>query len=74
LTVNAMRCKSCGSQNVRVFKGEIAIHFPGLEGLNEPIVWVFPELHVCLDCGQTEFTVPDGDLRRLRWDRAAGAS
>jgi hypothetical protein len=61
-----MLCKSCQSQNEREFNGEIAIHFPGLKGLNKPIVWVFPKLAVCLDCGFTEFTVPESDTRVLR--------
>jgi hypothetical protein len=45
------------------FSGELAIHFPGLEG--KPIVWVFPKLSVCLKCGQTEFTVPERELSLL---------
>src|SRR5262249_22598949 len=47
------------------FNGEIAIHFPGLEGLQKPIVWVFQELRVCLDCGFTEFKVPERELSVL---------
>jgi len=30
--------------------------------LNKPIVWVFPKLSVCLECGFTEFTVPEREL------------
>jgi hypothetical protein len=48
-----------------MFNGEIAIHFPGLEGLDKPIVWVFPKLLVCFNCGFTEFVIPEGELRRL---------
>jgi hypothetical protein len=61
-----MLCKSCQSQNGREFNGEIAIHSSGLKGLNKPIVWVFPELVVCLDCGFTEFTIPESETRVLR--------
>jgi hypothetical protein len=57
-----MSCRSCQSQNLRNLNGEIAIHFPGLKGLDKPIVWVFPKLLVCLDCGVTEFTVPEREL------------
>jgi hypothetical protein len=71
--VSTLRCKSCGSENLRRFNGEVAIHFPGLSGLNEPIVMVFPQLVVCLDCGTTEFIVPEAELQRLAKDRAAGA-
>jgi len=60
-----MSCKSCHSENQRNFNGEIAIHFPGLEGLDKPIVWVFPKLQVCLNCGVTEFVVPETELGRL---------
>jgi hypothetical protein len=49
----------CGLDTPAVHEnGEIAIHFPGLKGLDKPIVWVFPKLLVRLDCGFTEFTVP----------------
>ena len=60
-----MSCKSCKSENQNIFNGEIAIHFPGLKGLDEPIVWVFPKLVVCLDCGFTEFAIPEAELRQL---------
>jgi hypothetical protein len=59
------RCKQCSSQSQKEFNGELAIHFIGLKGLEKPIVWVFPKLHVCLSCGSTEFTVPERDLRVL---------
>ena len=60
-----MVCKRCASDNQSAFNGEIAIHFPGLKGLDKPIVWVFPKLAVCLDCGLTEFTVPKRELSGL---------
>jgi hypothetical protein len=60
-----MSCTLCQSQNRRNFGAEIAIHFPGLKGLDKPIVWMFPQLRVCLDCGLTEFTVPEKELRVL---------
>ena len=60
-----MTCKACHSDKQRVFNGETAIHFPGLDGLDKPIVWVFPKLVVCLHCGFTEFTVPERELQVL---------
>jgi Zn ribbon nucleic-acid-binding protein len=63
--VGRMSCKSCQSQNQRNLNGEIAIHFPGLKGLDKPIMWVFPRLVVCLDCGFTEFAIPKTELRQL---------
>lgn len=53
------RCTSCQSENQKTFTAEIAIHFPGLKGLDKPIVWVFPVVFVCLDCGRSEFTVAE---------------
>jgi hypothetical protein len=62
---SSSHCRSCQSANQSAFNGEIAIHFPGLEGLDKPIVWVFPKLSVCLDCGFAEFTVPERELQVL---------
>ena len=62
---NSSYCRSCQSAKQRTFDSEIAIHFPGLEGLHEPIVWVFPKLLVCLNCGFTEIAIPEAELRRL---------
>lgn len=68
-----MSCSSCGSENLGGFAAEIAIHFPGLKNLHKPIVWVFPRLMVCLDCGIAQFTVPEAELRLLvKRDAAAG--
>jgi hypothetical protein len=61
-----MSCKSCQSQNQREFNAEIAIHFPGLKCLDKPIVWVFPKLAVCLDCGFAQFAVPESETRLLK--------
>jgi hypothetical protein len=41
------------------------IHFSGLKNLDKPGVWVFPKLFVCLDCGFSEFTVPEPELALL---------
>jgi hypothetical protein len=58
-------CKSCGSNRQKKFTGKIGIHFPGLENVNKPIVWVFPDVLVCLNCGSAEFSVPEAELRVL---------
>jgi hypothetical protein len=60
-----MSCRSCQSQNHRDLNGEVAIRFSGLKGLDKPIVLVFPKLLVCLDCGFTEFALPETELRQL---------
>ena len=61
-----MSCKACQSENQRTFNGEVAIHFPGLKGLDKPIVWTFPKLVACLDCGFTTFTVPESEMSVLK--------
>jgi predicted nucleic-acid-binding Zn-ribbon protein len=68
-----MLCKSCGSENLGKFTGEIAIHFRGLKNINEPHVWVFPELVVCLNCGFAEFGVSESELHLLTKGRVAAA-
>jgi hypothetical protein len=68
-----MPCKSCGSIHHKNFIGEMGIRSPGLKGLDKPIVWVFPELIVCLDCGIAEFAVPEAELRVLAKGDAAAA-
>jgi hypothetical protein len=60
-----MSCRSCASVSQSKFPGEIGIHFPGLKDIDKPVVWVFPELVVCLDCGTAEFVVPEAELRQL---------
>jgi len=49
----------------------VAIHFPGLDGLDKPIVLVFPELAVCVHCGFTEFNVPERELGVLSTGKPA---
>ena len=60
-----MTCKSCTSENQRTFASEIAVHFPGLKDLDKPHVFIFPTLLVCMDCGFTEFAIPETELLLL---------
>jgi hypothetical protein len=66
-----MSCKSCGSDKQTQLGAEMNIHFPGLKGLEKPAVWAFPKLTVCLNCGYTEFTLPESELRDLAKGAAA---
>ena len=67
-----MPCKSCGSVNQKKFSAEMGIHFPGLKDIDKPVVWVFVDVAVCLDCGTAEFAVPEEELRQLaKGDRSA---
>jgi hypothetical protein len=68
-----MPCKSCGSVNQKKFGAEMCIHFPGLKNIGQPVVWVFPEVLVCLDCGTAEFDIPEAELRQLAKKDAAAA-
>jgi hypothetical protein len=43
----------------------MGIHFLGLKNIDKPVVWVFPEVVVCSDCGTAEFAVPEAELRLL---------
>ena len=69
-----MTCKACGSERQSKFNGEIAVHFPGLQGLDKPIVWLFPQFLICLNCGVAQFMVPEADLAVLAEDRSRGSA
>lgn len=60
-----MNCKACTSESQRKFSSEINVHFPGIKNLDKPTVFVFPKILVCLDCGFTEFVIPETELLRL---------
>ena len=65
-TESSYNCKACHSSRHSSFTAEVAIHFPGLRGLNKPVVLTFPKLEVCLQCGFTEFVIPERELQVLR--------
>jgi hypothetical protein len=58
-----LACKAYGSNKQREFNGEIAVNVP--KGSEPTIVWVFPKVLVCLNCGSAEFQVPQEELRAL---------
>ncbi len=68
-----MPCKSCGSVNQKKFSAEMSIHFHELKDIDKPIVWVFADVVVCLNCGTAEFAVPEEELRQLAKGDAAAA-
>ncbi len=61
-----MPCGSCGSANQMNFGAEVNIHFPGRMSLGEPGFFLFPNLAVCLDCGSTQFAIPERELFLLK--------
>ncbi len=66
-----MSCRSCGSSKQSQFGSEINIHFSSLD---KPTVMVFPMLVVCLDCGFTEFSIPEAEARLLEEGGAASTA
>ncbi len=68
------QCPLCASTRTIEFNGEICLHFPGgLEGLKKPLVWVFPEVSVCFDCGSAQFKVPSTELKLIEQNRGSGS-
>jgi hypothetical protein len=63
----------CGSANHRKFIAEMGIRSSGMKNIDKPVVWVFSEIVVCLDCGTAEFIVPEAELRSLAKGDAAAA-
>ena len=51
----------------------MGIHFPELKDIGKPVVKVFPEVVVCLNCGTADFAVPQAELLLPAKDDAAAA-
>jgi hypothetical protein len=65
-----MSGRLCTSENQNRVPTEIAIHLPGL---STPHLFLFPTLLVCLDCGFTEFSIPETELPRLEKKHSSAA-
>jgi len=62
-----MSCQSCKSDRQMELLGEICLHFPGGMGsLDKPLIWVFPQVAVCLDCGLAQFAVMEAELKLIQ--------
>ncbi|MGC1905834.1 MAG: hypothetical protein WA715_18590 [Candidatus Acidiferrum sp.] len=57
-----MACLSCKSNNQTELSAELIIHFRGIKKIDNPGVFVFPKLLVCLDCGFSQLKVPAPEL------------
>ena len=68
-----MSCQLCRSSNEAELTAEMVIHFSGLKNLDKPGVWLFPKLLVCLNCGCSRFTVPQGKLASIAHTREIGS-
>jgi len=58
-------CPTCASDNQSEFASTIIIHLRGPRNIDNPGVWVFPKLLVCLDCGFARFTIHRAELALL---------
>lgn len=58
-----MKCPSCGSDDQAEFPAEMSIHLR--RSPRQPGTLVFQTVRVCMDCGFSQFTVPDAELREL---------
>ena len=61
-----MSCRSCGSKEQTKFAAEMSVHVLGVKNVDKPTVWVFPRLLVCMNCGFTELTIAEDELRVLK--------
>jgi hypothetical protein len=62
-----------GSDKQGKFRAQIAIHSLRQKGLDKPVVWVFPKVLVCWNCGNAEFAVPETEPRQLEKGDATAA-
>ena len=58
-----MSCTSCASNNQAEFSTEMSIHLRRNPG--QPGTLVFQTVLICMDCGFSQFTVPEIELREL---------
>ena len=63
-----MGCSSCASANITKFTSETMIHPTGFKSAANPGILVFPKLLVCFDCGVSQFTHSEAELRQLGKD------
>lgn len=57
--VHTVSCPKCNSEFVSTIPAEIRLYRNGPRTLSHPPVYPSPDIKICLDCGWSEFTVPD---------------
>jgi hypothetical protein len=62
-----MKCASCGSDDQAEFPAEMSIHLR--RSPRQPGTLVFQTVLICMDCGFSQFIVPDAELRELAHDK-----
>lgn len=65
-----MDCVLCASQNQVEFSAEIYIPFRNPKNIDEPGIFAFQTIVVCLDCGFSRFFIPKSELARLAIERS----
>ncbi len=72
VTMRAIGCRSCGSQNQARFNAEFAVSFPKFRSaLKNPPIYMVGTMVVCLGCGFSELSIPQTELGHLCEDAAA---
>ena len=68
-----MTCKSCTSQNLGQFPGELTLCFDSLQTTrnNADPVTIIPRVLVCLDCGFSELVIPPAEVLLLKHGEAS---
>jgi hypothetical protein len=61
-----MACKSCASEKLQYFSGELSVASLSIEKLKQAPVYVVQKILVCLDCGYAELSVPAAELEQIR--------
>jgi hypothetical protein len=74
-----MICPKCQSGAVSIIPADIRLYRNGPRTLSHPPMTPSPDVRVCLDCGWSEFAIPQswlsaGWLQSLRPPTAPGAS
>lgn len=58
-----MKCPSCGSDDQAEFASEMSIHLR--RSSRQPGTLVLQTILICMDCGFSQFTMPEAELREL---------
>ena len=61
-----MACRSCGSDNLQKFNGELTANLPTLANVKVAPVYLCQPLTVCLDCGFAELRIATEKLELLK--------
>jgi ribosomal protein L40E len=63
VAVTAPQCHTCSSTRLNKLRTELALHFNGLKNVNKPVLWTFPDVVVCTDCGEACLHITPHELQ-----------